>query len=81
LRAEEDDLVVEVTDDGRGLAPESVPGVGSRSMRERAMGIGGEVEIESAAGQGTSVCIWVPMPQKEWRCRKKIAHRGPALCW
>jgi PAS domain S-box-containing protein len=64
LRAEEDDLVVEVTDDGRGFAPGAAPGVGSRSMRERALGIGGEVEIESAAGQGTRVRLRVPVPQK-----------------
>jgi signal transduction histidine kinase len=64
LRAEENDLVVEVTDDGRGFAPEASPGVGSRSMRERAVGIGGEVEIESATGQGTRVRLRVPVPQK-----------------
>ena len=64
LRAEKDDLVVEVSDDGRGVAPGAVPGVGSRSMRERAMGIGGKVEIESTAGQGTRVCLRVPLPQK-----------------
>ena len=64
LRVEEDDLVVEVTDEGRGFAPGAVPGVGSRSMRERAMGIGGKVEIESASGQGTRVRLRVPLSQK-----------------
>jgi PAS domain S-box-containing protein len=64
LRAEENDLVVEVTDDGRGFAPGAVPGVGSRSMRERAMGIGGKLEIDSRAGQGTRVCLRVSVPQQ-----------------
>jgi len=64
LRVEEDDLVVEVTDDGRGFAPGAVPGVGSRSMCERAMGIGGKVEIESASGQGTRVRLRVSLSQK-----------------
>ena len=64
LRVEEVDLVVEVTDEGRGFAPGAVPGVGSRSMRERAMGIGGKVEIESASGQGTRVHLRVPLSQK-----------------
>ena len=64
LRVEEDDLVVEVTDEGRGFAPGAVPGVGSRSMRERAIGIGGKVEIESASGQGTRVHLRVPLSQK-----------------
>jgi signal transduction histidine kinase len=62
LRMEEDDLVVEINDDGRGFALGASPGMGSRSMRERAMGIGGEVEIESAAGQGTRVRLRVPVP-------------------
>ena len=64
LRVEEVDLVVEVTDEGRGFAPGAVPGVGSRSMRERAIGIGGKVEIESASGQGTRVHLRVPLSQK-----------------
>ena len=64
LRVEEVDLVVEVTDEGRGFAPGAVPGVGSRSMRERAIGIGGKVEIESASGQGTRVRLRAPVPQK-----------------
>ncbi len=64
LRAEEDDLVAEVTDDGRGFAPEAAPGVGSRSMRERATGIGGKLQIASEAGQGTRVHLRVPMSQK-----------------
>ena len=64
LRAVEDDLVAKITDDGRGFAPGAAPGVGSRSMRERAMSIGGKLEIESAAGQGTRVHLRVPVPQK-----------------
>jgi signal transduction histidine kinase len=37
LRSEGDHLVAEVSDDGKRLAPETVPGVGLRSMRERAV--------------------------------------------
>ena len=39
------------------------PGVGQSSMRERAKLIGGELEIESQPGQGTSVRLRVPLPQ------------------
>jgi signal transduction histidine kinase len=37
--------------------------VGLSSMRERATLIGGELEIESQPGQGTSVRLRVPLPQ------------------
>jgi signal transduction histidine kinase len=37
--------------------------MGLRSMRERAALIGGELEIESEPGQGTSVQVRLPLPQ------------------
>ncbi|HEV2741881.1 MAG TPA: ATP-binding protein, partial [Rubrobacter sp.] len=62
LRTEGDDLVAEVSDDGRGFGPEAEPGGGSRSMRERAAALGGELAVESAPGGGTLVRALVPMP-------------------
>ena len=64
LKMEGSDLVVEVSDDGRGFGPEAPPGVGLSSMRERATIIGGKLVIESEAGGGTRVCLRVPVPQK-----------------
>jgi PAS domain S-box-containing protein len=51
-----------VGDDGRGFVPDSpFPGhLGLRSMRERAAVVGGELEIASAPGTGTTVCLRVP---------------------
>jgi PAS domain S-box-containing protein len=63
LKLEGEDLVAEVSDDGQGFGPGTVPGVGQSSMRERAKLIGGELEIESQPGQGTSVRLRVPLPQ------------------
>ncbi|HEU4494329.1 MAG TPA: PAS domain S-box protein [Rubrobacteraceae bacterium] len=63
LRMGGGDLVAEVSDDGRGFGPETTPGVGFSSMRERAAVIGGQLKIESQPGQGTSVRLRVPMPQ------------------
>jgi len=62
LRAEEDELVAEVSDDGRGFGPRAEPGVGTGSMRERARRLGGALEIESEPGRGTLVRARVPMP-------------------
>lgn len=54
-------VIAEITDDGRGLAPDRRPGVGTRSMRERAAELGGEVTIGPAAsGTGTTVRVRLP---------------------
>jgi signal transduction histidine kinase len=64
LSMDGDNLLLEVSDDGVGFVPESLPGVGLRSMRERVELIGGELEIESAEERGTSVRLRVPLPQR-----------------
>lgn len=45
IRAESKNLMVEVRDDGIGLAPEAIAGVGLASMRERAEELGGHFAI------------------------------------
>ncbi|HEY0127496.1 MAG TPA: sensor histidine kinase [Blastococcus sp.] len=56
-----DDLLVEIVDDGRGVAPDAVPGVGSTSMRERAAELGGTLEVTSVPGAGTTVRARLPL--------------------
>jgi signal transduction histidine kinase len=56
-----DDLLVEIVDDGRGVAPDAVPGVGSTSMRERAAELGGTLDVTSAPGAGTTVRARIPL--------------------
>ena len=58
-------LVIE--DDGRGFetgaaAPQGANGFGLVSMRERATLVGGELEIDSTPGSGTSIFVRVPLP-------------------
>ena len=59
-------LVIE--DDGRGFLPDAPPplhgaaGFGLVSMRERATLVGGELEIDSTPGAGTSIFVRVPLP-------------------
>ncbi|CAA9509001.1 MAG: hypothetical protein AVDCRST_MAG05-2903 [uncultured Rubrobacteraceae bacterium] len=52
---------VEVEDDGRGLAPGTAAGMGITGMRERAASLGGEIEVEGAAGAGTRVSLRVSL--------------------
>ena len=61
LLAREDEAVVEVEDDGRGLAPGTAAGMGLTGMRERATSLGGEVEVEGSVGAGTRVSLRVPL--------------------
>ena len=64
LRPEEDGLVIEISDDGRGFEPETTPGVGLKSMRERAAALGSKLEVRSEVGQGTRVSLRVPISQR-----------------
>jgi signal transduction histidine kinase len=66
LGLEGEDLVAEVSDDGRGFGPETAPGVGRGSMRERAEALGGILEVESGPGEGARVLLRVPVGDA-WR--------------
>ncbi|MGH9195690.1 MAG: sensor histidine kinase, partial [Acidimicrobiia bacterium] len=57
----EDEIVLEIGDDGVGFASEEAPGhLGLRSMRERAIRIGGVLHVESALNQGTRIRAHIP---------------------
>ena len=62
LRPAPHGLVLTVTDDGLGLPDQPVPGVGLRSMRERAEELAGTLVVRPAAkGTGTTVELWLPV--------------------
>lgn len=61
-------LQIEVVDDGIGLPDDLRPGVGLRSMRERAEEVGGHCVIESRESHGTNVHSQLPLinePQRD----------------
>ena len=60
VRVVGDWLTVEVRDDGSGFGPETASGMGLQSMHERTAEIGGELVINSAPGNGTSVLARLP---------------------
>jgi PAS domain S-box-containing protein len=58
LRTEDEAILIEVADDGRGFDPGSGrAGVGLSAMRERVEGLGGEIEVRSRPGEGTEVRV------------------------
>jgi signal transduction histidine kinase len=55
-----DDVVLTVSDDGRGFAPGGKES-GLRNMRERAKALGGTFVVRTAPGQGTVLTWSVPL--------------------
>ncbi|MEU1973331.1 sensor histidine kinase [Microbacterium sp. NPDC019599] len=54
------DFVVRIADDGTGLPEEAVEGGGIRGMRERALLVGGTVDVEPGPRAGTVVTARLP---------------------
>ncbi|GGA76223.1 histidine kinase [Pseudoclavibacter endophyticus] len=54
------EVLLDVRDDGRGFATGVGVGFGLTSMRQRIRGVGGQVEVQSTPGEGTSVSARVP---------------------
>jgi signal transduction histidine kinase len=61
LRTADRELLVEVADDGRGIAEEAQAGVGLLSLRERAAELGGRAEVTCPPGGGTVVLARLPL--------------------
>jgi two-component system sensor histidine kinase UhpB len=60
-RADDDRLVLSVSDDGRGMPRGASTNDGIRGMRERAVLAGGELEVTGGHGRGTTVRLHVPV--------------------
>jgi two-component system, NarL family, sensor histidine kinase UhpB len=56
-----DQLVLAVTDNGRGLPDDVIAGGGLTGMRERALLIGAELQTSTPAGGGTQVTLRLPL--------------------
>ena len=61
LRRAGADLVLRVSDDGRGIAQPYVAGLGITSMRSRVQALGGSFELTPAPGGGTTILVTVPV--------------------
>jgi len=65
LAAQDERLTLTVTDDGRGLPADYLPGIGHRSMRERAAELGGNVTILPLPAGGTCVTAGFPLKRAQ----------------
>ncbi|WP_051712582.1 sensor histidine kinase [Spirillospora albida] len=62
----DDQVLLDVVDDGKGFVPDGPArsggtGYGLRAMRDRAAALGGTLTVESAPGEGTAVAASVPL--------------------
>jgi two-component system sensor histidine kinase UhpB len=66
LRREEAHLILQVTDDGRGMRSSPAQGtrLGLQSVAERVASVGGLLTVESTPGAGTTVRVAVPLDER-----------------
>lgn len=70
LRSLDSGLQLAICDDGCGFDPASQrarASLGLVSMRERVHSLGGELDVESAPGRGTTIVAWVPLEKARGR--------------
>ena len=63
LTYDDDEVILDVRDDGVGFdptAPERPTSFGLRGMRQRADRLAGALDVETAPGAGTAVCVRLP---------------------
>lgn len=70
LTYQDDEVVLDVRDDGRGFAPDrlgarGVRGHGLTGIRARAIALGGDAEVESSPGEGTTVVVRLPLTARQ----------------
>jgi signal transduction histidine kinase len=61
LASDDGQLTFEVTDDGDGFDPAEARGAGLTNMRDRLEAVGGELEVRSTRGGGTTVSGRIPV--------------------
>ena len=64
-RATAEGLCLAITDNGRGLPADNVPGYGLRNIRDRARLLGGRMTLSSRPGQGATIKVEVPWSEED----------------
>ena len=72
-------LVLAVSDDGRGFDPAARPAaaLGLASMEERALALGGRLDVRSAPGAGTTIALTCPLDVRGSRRVREPAGSSP----
>jgi signal transduction histidine kinase/streptogramin lyase len=64
VAADQGMMVIEISDNGEGFAPETVAqkGNGLHNMAARMAELGGQFEVRTQSGKGTTICLRLPLP-------------------
>lgn len=65
ITADDEQLIVQITDDGKGFNPATATGTGLTAMRDRLESLGGRLAITSQPGRGTRITGTLPATLKE----------------
>jgi len=67
LRMSDGEMIIEVSDTGRGFRVDASrqAGNGLRNMAARMEEVGGQLMVRSAPGEGATVCLRLPLPARE----------------
>jgi signal transduction histidine kinase len=57
----EQEVALDVRDDGKGFEPAQADGFGLVAMRQRVEGLSGTLQVESEPGAGTAISACVPV--------------------
>ena len=60
----DEDVTLEIVDDGDGIPDQRSAGVGLSSMHERASELGGSCVVHSVPKGGTQVLVHLPLPEE-----------------
>ncbi|MFI6427576.1 sensor histidine kinase [Promicromonospora sp. NPDC050880] len=77
LRRTEDEVVLVVSDDGRGIAPGVPDGFGLAGMRDRVRSVGGTLTVTPGADGGTYLCARVPVEARAGAAPGTAAGTAP----
>jgi signal transduction histidine kinase len=69
----DNELHLEITDDGRGIPADRPVGVGLRSMHERTAELGGSCIVEALSGGGTRIQVILPRAFQEIEPASQVA--------
>lgn len=65
IKQEENTFCITISDDGTGFTPgETARGMGLANMKQRTSLLGGNITWNSIPGQGTTVCIYLPLKKE-----------------
>jgi len=64
----DDRALMEIRDDGKGFDLDNMHtsiGHGLANMQTRAHAVGGDIDVSSVSGEGTTILVWVPRAIKK----------------